>query len=175
MKIMTRSILLIAALLLCGGALNSVQANKFFGDGTMPDFIQDFAAADGEPGLSEEERQALKAALEEKREEFLAAIDADGDGNISPLEALAMLEEIRARIQERRRARFDEANTNNTGDSENCIDKDEFLALPGMDLIPAEVSDAIFAHLAGDDDCISLEEFLRVLPPVGPPTIPSIP
>lgn len=179
MRLKAYHMLLKTSLFLIAGSVTLAQANdgsdhgnKFFGDGAMPDFIREFAAADGEPGLSEEERQAMKAALEMKREEFLAGIDTDGDGSISLTEGVEMLAEIRARILERRRERFDDANTNNTGASEDCLDKDEFLALPGIGMIPADKADMLFAHLAGDDDCISLEEFLRVLPPVGPPSSP---
>lgn len=139
--------------------------NRFFGDGEMPEFIKMFDV-DENGRLSAEEAQALRDVVKEKRDEFLAGVDRNGDGRLSMTERLAALAEIRQRILERRIERFEEADS----DGNQAISLEEFLALPHISRIEAERAAAIFDHLDADgDDGISAEEFFRRLPPIGPP------
>jgi hypothetical protein len=58
-------------------------------------FIEKFDA-DGDGKLSEQEREAAKAAMEEKRDAIIAKYDKDGDGKLNEEEREAAKEEFKA-------------------------------------------------------------------------------
>lgn len=132
--------------------------DKSIGDGTLPEFLQQFDTnEDGH--IDEEERQAIRDYRQRLREERRASIDTDGDGEISREEIQAAREAIRAKIEERRNTRFLEV----AGEDE-LIDIDEFAGIPGMDRVPDIVREAIYARLDKDESgAISADEFLHRL------------
>jgi len=139
---------------------------RSFGIGTLPEFLVPFDV--NEDGvLSEEERQAARAARNERRDARRARIDADGDGRISDAEKEAARAAARVKIEEYRNARFDAADTNDDG----VISAEEFRVIPAIDDLienyPARGpirARMIFNRLDSDDNGeISLEEFLEHL------------
>jgi Ca2+-binding EF-hand superfamily protein len=81
-------------MLVIGLALGSATAlagpDKFgSGRGLPPEFAA--FDKDGNGVLSEEEKAALKAAIEEQRKAFLAKIDTSGDGKLSEAELAAWM------------------------------------------------------------------------------------
>ncbi|MGC6582963.1 MAG: EF-hand domain-containing protein [Akkermansiaceae bacterium] len=128
--------------------------DKSIGDGTLPEFLQQFDT--NEDGLiDEEERQAMRELRQKRREEQRSSIDADGDGELSREEIEAAREAIRAKIEERRNARFLEI----AGENE-VIDHEEFVSIPGIERVPKHICEAIFARLDRDESgVIDLVEF----------------
>ena len=137
---------------------------RTFGTGSLPLFLTPFDV--NEDGvLSEEERQAARAARKENRESRRARIDTDGDGIISDAEKEAARAAARAKILEHRNARFNGADTNGDG----VISPEEFRAIPAIDNLIENYpvrgpirARIIFSRLDSDDNGeISLEEFLQ--------------
>lgn len=148
MKATTIAIVLLAA------GFHHAQAGPTLGQGKLTRFLQIFDV-DGNGVLDPEERQAAKAALKLKREDFIAKWDTDGDGKLSRREIVAIRADIRARIEARRVAKFKEI----AGDDE-LISAAEFAAIPALaERDPARVT-MLFNHLDKDDSgSISLDEF----------------
>jgi hypothetical protein len=113
------------------------------GDGVLD--TDERAAADAAAAEAEAAREAARAEAEAARAALLAAIDSDGDGEITK-------EEYDAYKATLAQARFDEADTDASGD----ISIDELAAASGLE---GERLDAVFAHLAGDDGLIMIGEF----------------
>jgi Ca2+-binding EF-hand superfamily protein len=143
-------------------------AGRTFGDGTLPEFLVPYDA-NGDGKLSAEEREAARKDRATRREEALAKWDTDGDGKLSPAELAAARKQVCEHINAIREKRFDEADTNDDG----FLSQEEFEAMVPP-VIPPDVVDRIFNHLAGDDGQISKEEFLRSCqPPPPPPQMPA--
>jgi Ca2+-binding EF-hand superfamily protein len=127
---------------------------KPFGTGELPEIMKPFDVnADGK--LSAEERQAFEAAMRDKAKgDLLKKFDTNGDGVLSPEELKAARDAARARMEEKRTARFNEMDTNKDG----FLSPAEFK--PPVNL-PADLVTAIFNHLDKDKDGkISKTEFL---------------
>ena len=137
------------------GSITAAQAgDKRVGDGTLPEFLQQFDTnEDGK--IDAEERQAIRELRDERRKERRAAIDTDGDGKISAEEKKAAHAAIRERIEDRRAERFAEI----AGD-DGLLTREEFGGIPGLANIPEEIADAMFARLDADKSGdVTLEEF----------------
>jgi len=143
----------IAIVLLTAGFIN-VQAKPPLGPGKLPGFLKVFDL-DNNGVLDAEERQAAKAALKGRRDEFIAKWDTDGDGKLSPAEIAAARADILARIEAKRVAKFKEI----AGD-DDLISPAEFAAIPVLaGREPARVT-KLFNHLDKDaSGSISLDEF----------------
>ena len=151
---------LLAAVAISITAWAGAQAGeRTFGDGTLPDHLAVYDV-DGDGVLSVEEIQAMKDARHEHRHRWLEQWDTNGDGVIDEEERAAAHEALRQRIEERRTARFNEADT----DGDGCLTFEEFSAIPAVIHLAEEHPEAparIYARLdANHDDCVSLEEFL---------------
>ncbi len=147
-----RQIAIVTAL---AGSLTVAQAgDKGVGDGTLPEFLQQFDAnEDGK--IDTEERQAIKELRDERRKERRDAIDTDGDGKISGEEKKAAHAAIRERIEERRAEHFAEI-----AGEDGLLTRAEFCAIPALADVSAEVADAMFARLDADESGdVTLEEF----------------
>ena len=149
----------IAIVLLTAGFIN-VQAAPTPERGKLTRFLKIFDL-DNNGVLDPEERQAAKAALKLKREDFIAKWDTDGDGKLSREEIAKIRAEIRARIEARRVAKFKEI----AGEDE-LISAAEFAAIPALaGREPARVT-MLFNYLDKDDSgSISLDEFRLELRP----------
>ena len=145
--------ILIAGALFGGNAL-AQDEGRSFGDGTLPEFLQQYDV--NEDGvIDEEERQAIREARRAAREERRAAIDTDGDGEISAEEREAAREDIRERMAERRAEKFAEI----AGD-DGLLSLEEFAAIPGIARLPEGRVAALFGRLDADESGdVSLEEF----------------
>ena len=136
-------------------SITAAQAgDKRVGDGTLPEFLQQFDTnEDGK--IDAEERQAIKELRDERRKERRDAIDTDGDGKISGEEKKAAHAAIRERIEDRRAEHFAEI----AGD-DGLLTRAEFCAIPALADLTAEVADAMFARLDADESGdVTLEEF----------------
>ena len=145
----------IAIVTALAGSLTIAQArDKGVGDGTLPEFLQQFDTnEDGK--IDTEERQAIKELRDERRKERRDAIDTDGDGKISGEEKKAAHAAIRERIEERRAEHFAEI----AGD-DGLLTRAEFCAIPALADLSAEVADAMYARLDADESGdVTLEEF----------------
>lgn len=159
------NILITGALL--GGASIAQADDKSFGDGTLPEFLQQYDVND-DGVIDEEERQAIKDARKAAREERRAEIDTNDDGEISPEEREAAREAIRERIAAKRAEKFAEI----AGD-DGVLSPEEFAALPPLQRLSEERVASIFARLDHDDSGdVSLEEFSRRLRGHRPPSRP---
>lgn len=147
---------LIAALALTSSFAQA--GDRSIGDGTLPEFLQQFDTND-DGKIDEEERQAIRDLRAKMREERRNSIDTDGDGEISADEITAARDTLRAKIEERRIEKFNEI----AGEDE-LISKEEYSAIPGVDRLPDFMFEAIFDRLDDDDDDrISSEEFFHRL------------
>lgn len=119
---------------------------------------------DGDGKLSEEERAALKAAMEAKKQAILDKYDTNKDGVLSAEERAAAKADREAEIKAERTAKF--ATIDKDGDGKVTLA--EFQAAHA-NAVAARV-EAMFKHLdANNDGSISLEEFLATPKPgVGP-------
>lgn len=146
-----KSLMIVSALL---GSATAAHAEKSFGDGTLPEFLQEYDV--NEDGtIDEEERQAIKEARKAAREARRAEIDTDGDGEISQEEREAARDAIRAAIEAKRAEKFTEI----AGD-DALISAEEFAVIPHLENAPAKLIESIFARLDSDESGdISLEEF----------------
>lgn len=158
--------ILIAGTLL-GGASLAQADDRSFGDGTLPEFLQQYDL--NEDGtIDEEERQAIRDARRAAREERRAMIDTDGDGEISSDEREAAREAIRERIAERRAENFAEI-----AGEDGLLSLEELAALPPLSRASEERIASIFARLDEDESGdVSLEEFNARLRVHRPTTIP---
>lgn len=135
---------------------------RTFGDGMLPEFLQVYDT-DGDGVLSEEERQVMNDARQERREEWIAQWDKNGDGVISEEEKVAAQEQLRQRIEEKRTERFNEADADHDG----ALSLQEFVAIRAVARLGEQDADKpamIFARLDADSDGkVSLKEFTRHL------------
>jgi len=142
----------------------ATDAPKEFGDCTkLPTFLEQYDL-DDDGTINEEERQAMIEARKQIHQKGIDRWDEDGDGKISPEERQAAREELLKLMEEKRTKRFNDADT----DDDGFISWDEFTALPGIGdkvkqnpLFEATAT-FIFNRIAGDDELISLEEFLTI-------------
>ncbi len=67
-----------------------------------PEMMKQFDK-DNDGKLSPEERQAMRAKMEERQKEMLKKFDKDGDGKLSEEERKAMYEEMKTKMEERRK------------------------------------------------------------------------
>jgi len=136
------------------GALLANADHKSFGDGTLPEFLQQYDVnEDGQ--IDEEERQAIKEARRAAREARRAEIDTDGDGEISDAEREAAREAIRAEIAAKRAEKFAEV----AGD-DGSLSLEELAAIPHLAEASEERIASLFARMDADGSGdISLEEF----------------
>ena len=145
--------ILIAGTLL-GGASFAQADDRTFGDGTLPEFLQEYDVDDNGI-IDEEERQAIKAARKAAREERRAEIDTDGNGEISDTERESAREAIREKIAEKRAEKFAEV----AGD-DGILSLEEFAALPPLAKASEERIASIFARLDADNsEGVSIDEF----------------
>ncbi|MDF1712725.1 MAG: hypothetical protein P1U90_10845 [Akkermansiaceae bacterium] len=159
------NILITGALL--GGVAMAQDDEKTFGDGGLPEFLQQYDTND-DGVIDEEERQAIKAARKAAREERRAEIDTDGDGEISSEEREAAREAIRERIAAKRAEKFAEI-----AGEDGVLSLEEFAALPPLQRASEERVASIFARLDADDSGdVSLEEFNMRLRGHRPPSRP---
>jgi|GEM_PF-1846264 len=152
---MKKTILLTAVLL----SSSFAQAqDRSIGERALPEFLQQFDTnEDGR--LDAEERQAIRDFRLSNREERRNSLDLDGDGTISPEEIEAAREAIRERINRRRNSRFLEA----AGEDE-LLSPEEFANLPGIQFLPEEMRDALFARLDVDENgSVDIDEFYHRL------------
>lgn len=146
-----KSLIIVSALL---GSATAAHAEKSFGDGTLPEFLQEYDVnEDGK--IDEEERQAIKAARKAAREAHRAEIDTDGDGEISKEERETARDAIRTEIEAKRAEKFAEI-----AGEDALISAEEFAAIPHLENAPAELIEALFGRLDADESGdMSLEEF----------------
>lgn len=147
-----KNILITGALL--GGTSLAQADDKTFGDGTLPEFLQQYDVnEDGK--IDEEERQAIKEARKAARDERRAEIDTDGDGEISSEEREAAREAIRERIEAKRAEKFAEL-----AGEDGLLSPEEFAAIPALANVDAERVASLFARLDADESGdVTLEEF----------------
>jgi len=157
------------------GILLANADDKAFGDGTLPEFLQQYDVnEDGQ--IDEEERQAIREARQAAREARRAEIDTDGDGVISDEEREAARDEIRAKISEKRAEKFAEI----AGD-DGELSLEELGAVPHLSEASADRIASLFARLDSDESgAVSLEEFTARLrdhqaPKRPRPTIADLP
>lgn len=136
----------------------SAGRERTFGDGNLPEILEQFDLND-DGQIDEEERQAARearrAAQAERRTTHIAEFDTDGDGELSDEERESAREARRAALEAKREENFAEI----AGD-DGCLDADEFAALPPLEGRDPERVAAIFDRLDSDDDeCVDLEEF----------------
>ena len=140
------------------GIVTSSARHRSFGDGKLPEILEQFDLnEDGQ--IDEEERQAAKearrAARAERRAEHITEFDTDGDGELSDEEKQAARDARREALQAKRAEKFAEI-----AGEDGCLDLEEFSALPAFEGKNAERVAAIFNRLdADDDECVTLEEF----------------
>lgn len=147
-----KNILIAGALL---GSVSFAQADdRSFGDGTLPEFLQQYDV--NEDGvIDEEERQAIKDARKAARDERRAEIDTDGDGKVSSDEREAVREAIRQKIAAKRAEKFAEI-----AGEDGLLSLEEFAALPPLKRASEDRIASIFARLDADESGdVSLEEF----------------
>lgn len=145
----------IAIITALAGSVTIAQAgDKGIGDGTLPEFLQDFDT-NGDGEIDAEERQAIKELREERRKERRDAIDTNDDGEISEEEREAARAALRERIEARRAEHFAKI-----AGEDGLLTKEEFEAIPALADTPQEIIDAMFARLDEDGDGeVTLEEF----------------
>ncbi|MDB4408761.1 hypothetical protein N9165_01695 [Akkermansiaceae bacterium] len=146
-----KSLIIVSALL---GSVSTAYAEKSFGDGTLPEFLQEYDVnEDGK--IDEEERQAIKTARKAARDARRAEIDTDGDGEISQEERETARDAIRAAIEAKRAEKFSEI-----AGEDALISAEELAAIPHLDDASAERIEALFGRLDADESGdITLEEF----------------
>lgn len=145
------------------GGQNQIQQQKRFGDGTgLPAYL-DHYDCNKDGVIDEEERQVMDKARDQIRKQLRTDWDVDSDGKISDQEREQARDRLRDMITECRVARFWEAESD---DEDEELSYEEFVLLPGMAKKLVDNPDlvaAIFDRLAGDNDTISLEEFLAAV------------
>ena len=157
-KMMKLKYLAILGITLGIGVVTSSARHRSFGDGKLPEILEQYDLnEDGK--IDEEERQAAKearrAARAERRAEHIAEFDTDGDGELSDEEKQAARDARREALQIKREEKFAEI-----AGEDGCLDLEEFSALPPFDGRNAERVAAIFSRLDSDeDDCVTLDEF----------------
>ena len=148
----------ILAIALGIGIATTIAGHRTFGDGKLPEILEQFDL--NEDGvIDEEERQAAKearrAARSERRAEHIAEFDTDGDGELSDEEKEAARDARRAALQAKREEKFAEI-----AGEDGCLDPEEFAALPPFEGKDPERVAGIFDRLDADEGgCVSLEEF----------------
>jgi len=156
------------SLLVAGLALSGAEAQdgKQFGDGTLPEFLQQ-CDANGNGMIDPEERQAMALLSKERRAELRDQWDTDDDGRLSPQECEQARQQVRDRIEQHREDKFNEIASDGDDDGDGeleeddfLIDRDEFGDIPGLVHKPEAYVDLLFAHLdTNEDTFISYEEF----------------
>lgn len=145
------------------GGQEQQQLRKRFGDETcLPAYLAQYDV-NGDGVIGEEERQVMEQARDQIRQKLQADWDTDCDGKISDQERDQARLRLRDMIIECRTARFEEADILVV---DGLLSYEEFILLPGMAkkiVEKPEVVAAIFERLAGDDDYVSLDEFLDCL------------
>ncbi len=138
--------------------LSAQAEDRAIGEGTLPQFLQQFDTnEDGR--IDEEERQAIRDLRTQMREERRNSIDRDGDGQISAEEIEAARAALREQIEARRMEKFTEI-----AGEDGLISPEEYSQIPGMNRLPDFIFDAIFDRLDADDSGdITLEEFFQRL------------
>ena len=148
----------ILAIALGIGIATTIAGHRTFGDGKLPEILEQFDL--NEDGvIDEEERQAAKdarrAARAERRAEHIAEFDTDGDGELSDEEKEAARDARRAALQAKREEKFAEI-----AGEDGSLDLDEFAALAPFEGADSERVAGIFARLDDDEDgAVTLEEF----------------
>ena len=148
----------ILAIALGIGIATTIAGHRTFGDGKLPEILEQFDL--NEDGvIDEEERQAAKearrAARAERRAEHIAEFDTDADGELSDEEKEAAREARRAALQAKREEKFAEI-----AGEDGSLDLDEFAALAPFEGADPERVAGIFARLDEDEDgAVTLEEF----------------
>ena len=136
--------------------LGTVTAHGVFGMGGGNSRLAEFDA-DGDGTLSEEEREAARAAREEARQAIIDEFDADGDGVLNEEERAAAKEARQAERAAAREARFAEID-GEEGDGE--ITQEELqAALP--DASEERVAAVLARYDADENGTVSLEEFVN--------------
>ncbi|MCH2062467.1 MAG: hypothetical protein MK194_01945 [Roseibacillus sp.] len=154
------------------GIATTSARHRSFGDGKLPEILEQFDLnEDGK--IDEEERQAARearrAARAERRAERIAEFDTDGDGELSDEEKEAAREARREALQAKREEKFAEI-----AGEDGCLDPGEFAALPPFEDKDPERVAGIFARLDADEGgCVSLEEFTARLRHQGRRSRPS--
>ena len=134
------------------------EEGKVFGNGNLPEFLVKYDL--NEDGvLDEEEKQAAKDARKERAIERRSKWDTDEDGKISKEEREAARDALRAKIEEKRLARFAEVDT----DGDGSLSAEEFGAIGSIKRLgkwsPRSI-ERIFARLDDDEnEGISADEF----------------
>ena len=145
------------------GGQEQQQQQKRFGDSTcLPAYLAQYDV-NGDGVIGEEERQVMEQARDQIRQKLQADWDTDCDGKISDQERDQARLRLRDMIIECRTARFEEADILVV---DGLLSYEEFILLPGMAkkiVDKPEVVAAIFDRLNGDDEYISLDEFLDCL------------
>ncbi|MEZ5328646.1 MAG: EF-hand domain-containing protein [Verrucomicrobiales bacterium] len=142
---------------------------RSFGTKNLPLIMQAFDL-DNSHHLDPTELLSFKAAKKEKGGELgEEELDTNEDGEVSEGE----IEEAKAknleRLVETQKARFEEIDVSGgvDGNGEDGPDGqlsfDEFKTIPGLDSLKVEVVEAMFDFFNGDDDFVSLDEFLAKL------------
>ena len=109
----------------------SAGRERTFGDGNLPEILEQFDLND-DGQIDEEERQAARearrAARAERRAAHIAEFDTDADGELSDEEREGAREARRAALEAKREEKFAEI----AGD-DGSLDSDEFAALPPLE------------------------------------------
>lgn len=127
--------------------------------GVLPADLATFDT-DGDGKLSATEREALKAAMEAKKQAFLDKYDTNKDGVLSTEELAVAKADREAAIKAERTAKF--ASIDTSGDGKITLAE---LQAANADTAPARL-EALFKHLDTNSDAsISLDEFLATPKP----------
>lgn len=135
---------------------------RTFGDGGLPAILA-VHDLNGDGVLSQEEREAMAAARQERHEYWVREWDTNSDGVITGPERDAARSNLQQRVELTREERFVQADTNRDG----YLSFDEFSAIPAVKRLAQEHPDApkaIFNGMdANHDGLVSLEEFMLQL------------
>ncbi len=125
----------------------------------LPEFLRVYDV-NGDGVLSEEERQVARDVRDERLDSLTSPWDSNGDGALSLEEIQIAHSELEARIEEKRSARFDEADR----DGDGAISDEEFRSIPAISrLDPDKISAALEKLDRNGDGNVSKEEFLSAL------------
>lgn len=146
----------IIAVLLIAGGLATTAAQAAPAPARLTWFLKLFDV-DENGMLDEEERQAAKAYLKQKRADVIAEWDKDGDGKLSAREIAALRQHIREKIRAKRYEKFLE-----TAGEDKLISAEEFAAMPVFaERDPVKVARLFDALDRNDDGQLTFREFLK--------------